>query len=92
MDKGFPFRLKRSFCSGAHPASSPKDNKFILLGVKRPERETDHLPLSITDVKKSEAVNVLLQDDLIAFLGLHFTGPSEFTSIQQTKSLFVRRP
>jgi hypothetical protein len=60
--------------------------------VKRLECETDHLPLSITDVKKIGAVNVLQQDDLIAFTGLYFTGPSEFTVIKQTKSLFVRRP
>jgi hypothetical protein len=63
---------KASILFWAHTSSSPKDNKLIILRVRRPECETDHLPLSIIDVKKSGAVNVLQQDDLIAFTGLYF--------------------
>jgi len=92
MEKRFPSRTKRPYCSGAYPASSFKDNKFILLGMERPERETDHLLLSSTEVKKRGTVNLLLLDALMAYTGLYFTGPSEFTVLKQTKSLFLRRP
>jgi hypothetical protein len=91
MEKRFPSRTKRPYCSGAHPASSFKDNKFILLGVERQERETDYLLLSSTEVKKRGTVNLLLLDALTAYT-LYFTGPSEITVIKQTKSLFLRRP
>jgi hypothetical protein len=60
--------------------------------VERPEREIDHLLLFSTEVKISGTVNIPLLDAFMAYTGLYFAGPSEFTVIQQTKSLYVRRP
>jgi hypothetical protein len=38
--------------SGSHPASYPMGTRGLSLGVKRPEREADHSPTSITEVKE----------------------------------------
>ena len=91
MEKRFSSRPMRPYFSGVHPASSFKDSKIILLEVKRPEREIDHLPLSSTEVKKRGTVNLLLLDAFMTYTGLYLTGPSEFTVIKQTKKLFLRR-
>jgi len=42
-------------------------------------------------VKKRGTVNLLLLDAFMTYTGLYFTGPSEFTVIKQTKTLFFRR-
>jgi hypothetical protein len=42
--------------SGAHPASYPRGSWGSCPGVKRPARETDHLPTSNAEVKNGGAV------------------------------------
>jgi hypothetical protein len=39
--------------SGAHPASYPMGTRGSFSGVKRPEREADHLPQSSAEVKNA---------------------------------------
>jgi hypothetical protein len=45
--------------SGAHPASYPKGTSALSSGLKRPEREADHSPLSSAEVKNGGAMPAL---------------------------------
>jgi hypothetical protein len=50
--KNFLFSTFQTGC-GAHPASYPRGTGALSLGVKQPDREADHSPPTITEVKKT---------------------------------------